>query len=221
MVLQRYLCHMAADEIPARDERETQGAVHAPYPALESARLKALAHPLRVQLLNALTNYGPATASGLAARLGESSGATSYHLRQLERHGFVQEDATQGTARERYWMRVPGPLTLDPTAYPPDSAERIAADAVADEWERERIRLLGTFLRYGPELLPHDWIESSGVMSSTLSLTREQLDELSEELGATVTRYVDRYRGQRGEGTRRVRIDVNAFPIIDRGEVDQ
>ena len=52
--------------------------------------LRALAHPLRVQLFSALTSFGPATASALAARLGESSGSTSYHLRQLEKHGFVR-----------------------------------------------------------------------------------------------------------------------------------
>lgn len=209
---------MAADRHPAPDAPET-AAARSEFPVLESARLKALSHPLRVQLLNALTNYGPATASGLAVRLGESSGATSYHLRQLERHGFVQEDHAQGTARERYWMRSPGSLTLDPTIYAPDSAERIAADAVAGEWERERTRLLGAFLRYGADALPVDWVESSGVMSSTLSLTREQLDALSTELGAVVTAYVQRYREQRGDDTRRVRIDVNAFPILDGEEV--
>ena len=72
--------------------------------------LKALAHPLRVQLLDALSTYGAATASGLADRLGESSGATSYHLRQLEKHGFVRELKGKGSARERWWERVPGGL---------------------------------------------------------------------------------------------------------------
>ena len=66
---------------------------------LDMESLKALSHPLRVQLLDALSVYGPATASGLAERLGESSGATSYHLRQLERHGFVRELQARGTGR--------------------------------------------------------------------------------------------------------------------------
>ncbi|MEU7461934.1 winged helix-turn-helix domain-containing protein, partial [Streptomyces griseofuscus] len=34
-------------------------------------------------------DHGPATASQLAERLGESSGATSYHLRQLADHGVA------------------------------------------------------------------------------------------------------------------------------------
>jgi DNA-binding transcriptional ArsR family regulator len=63
--------------------------------------LKALARPLPVQILDVLSTYGAQTASGLAERLGESSGATSYHLRQLERHAFVREVEGRGTARER------------------------------------------------------------------------------------------------------------------------
>lgn len=62
---------------------------------LDARSLRGLAHPLRMQLLDALRFGGPATASQLAEKLGESSGATSYHLRQLAAHGFV-EDAPSG-----------------------------------------------------------------------------------------------------------------------------
>ncbi|HJU96652.1 MAG TPA: helix-turn-helix domain-containing protein, partial [Jiangellaceae bacterium] len=43
--------------------------------------LRAFTHPLRMRLLAALRSDGPATASDLGRLLGESSGATSYHLR--------------------------------------------------------------------------------------------------------------------------------------------
>ena len=55
--------------------------------------LKGLAHPLRLRLLAELNARGSATASQLGDALGESSGSTSYHLRQLHKHGFVEEDA--------------------------------------------------------------------------------------------------------------------------------
>ena len=51
----------------------------------ELATLRALTHPLRTRLLGALRVDGPATASELGRRFGESSGATSYHLRRLAR----------------------------------------------------------------------------------------------------------------------------------------
>jgi predicted transcriptional regulator len=58
--------------------------------------LRGLAHPLRLHLLGLLRADGPATASQLAARTGQSSGATSYHLRQLAAYGFVVEDTGRG-----------------------------------------------------------------------------------------------------------------------------
>src|SRR5690349_10771636 len=54
---------------------------------MRAAQLRALAHPLRLQLLHLLHAEGPATATQLAHRLGESTGSTSYHLRALHRAG--------------------------------------------------------------------------------------------------------------------------------------
>ena len=58
--------------------------------------LRGLAHPLRMRLRAELIENGPATASQLAARVGESSGATSYHLRQLAAYGFVVDEPGPG-----------------------------------------------------------------------------------------------------------------------------
>ena len=68
--------------------------------------LQALAHPLRTSLLGVLRADGPSTASRLGQRLGESSGATSYHLRRLAALGFVEEVPGEGTARERWWRAL-------------------------------------------------------------------------------------------------------------------
>src|SRR6187402_628900 len=108
----------------------TDPTVESPYAnhgrKLETDQLRALAHPLRIRILDELSMYGPLTASGLGERLGESSGATSYHLRQLEKHGLVREDTTRGNARERWWERRPGSIsTPDPAEFPAGSAERL------------------------------------------------------------------------------------------------
>ena len=78
--------------------------------------LKALAHPLRVRLLNLLREQGPATATRLAELTGQSSGATSYHLRQLATYGFVEEDEGQvATGRERWWKAAHARTRLEAT----------------------------------------------------------------------------------------------------------
>lgn len=64
--------------------------------------LRALAHPLRNRLLGLLRLEGSSTATLLGARVGESSGSTSYHLRQLAAYGFVEE--VQGRGAGRWWQ---------------------------------------------------------------------------------------------------------------------
>src|SRR5687767_2926142 len=100
--------------------------------------LHALAHPLRVRMYDELSSRGPATASELARRFGESTGATSYHLRQLARHGFIEEDPTRGTLRERYWRAKPGKsrFATHHVMRSAPAATREAARLVTNEWNR-------------------------------------------------------------------------------------
>ena len=82
-----------------------------------------MAHPLRVQMLGLLRTHGPATATGLAARLGLTSGALSYHLRQLERFGFIAEDTEPGNQRDRWWRAVHRSTEFDSADLDPAAAE--------------------------------------------------------------------------------------------------
>jgi DNA-binding transcriptional ArsR family regulator len=190
-----------------------------PYPlenerTIDMTSLKALAHPLRVQLLDALSAYGPATASALAEKFGESSGATSYHLRQLEKHGFVREDATRGVGRERWWERVPQPIALlvDDTT---DPAQRAASELVVAEWQRTRTQRLSQFLSRGIEDVGMEWVNSGAVMTSNVQLTKEQSAELVKQLSVVLDDYIKKYRGQKADGARPFQIHVDVFPLID------
>src|SRR5690625_2587653 len=71
-----------------------------------TSALRALAHPLRVEIYDLLSQYGPQTSSSLAEKTGESSGSTSYHLRALAKHGLIRDIFGKGTGRERWWERV-------------------------------------------------------------------------------------------------------------------
>jgi DNA-binding transcriptional ArsR family regulator len=70
---------------------------------LTPRRLRGLVHPIRVRLLYLLETDGPATASQLGRRIGQSSGVTSYHLRLLADLGFVEDDTARGNGRDRWW----------------------------------------------------------------------------------------------------------------------
>lgn len=133
---------------------------------LDAAQLRALAHPLRLQLLEVLRVEGPATASQLARRLGESSGATSYHLRALHRAGMIEE-AKQRNARERWWQRSPERLVI-PNSIPGDASEGERAELQAAHAQIESIlverdeqaMLRWMELRYN---LPLEWQDSQWI----------------------------------------------------------
>jgi DNA-binding transcriptional ArsR family regulator len=98
--------------------------------------LRALAHPLRIELLDLLRFEGPSTASALARRLGESSGATSYHLRQLARHGFIEQDERRARGRERWWRHRERQVSVRDPGAPAETAaalELVGREAAALE----------------------------------------------------------------------------------------
>jgi DNA-binding transcriptional ArsR family regulator len=95
---------------------------------LTPTSLKALAHPVRVQLLGVLRADGPSTATALAARLGESSGTTSYHLRQLAAADFVVEDTGRGNGRERWWRAAQQSTRLEVAELDDEPATQQAVD---------------------------------------------------------------------------------------------
>jgi DNA-binding transcriptional ArsR family regulator len=180
--------------------------------------LKGLAHPLRVQILDVLSTYGNFTASGLADRLGESSGATSYHLRQLERHGFVREVEGKGTGRERWWERVPGGISLSDRNLADSPAVRASSSLVLRQWERNRSQQLSEFVEHGWDELADAWTEVSELSTINVRLTVDQLAEVSAAFARFAEEHIDKFRGQNLPGSRPVQIHFNAFPVVD-GEI--
>src|SRR5947209_17470586 len=80
---------------------------------MDASTIRALAHPMRVQILGTLRLRKKASVTSLATELGETTGATSYHLRQLARHGFVEDfepddepDARRTAGRRQRWWRM-------------------------------------------------------------------------------------------------------------------
>ena len=182
---------------------------------LDAAALKALAHPLRVDMIDQLGTFGNATASQLAERLDQSSGATSYHLRQLERHGLVREVEGKGSARERWWEMVPGGLNIT-LSEDSDPASIEAGKLISRQWADQRHRQLDLFLRKAGTEIGDEWTEHSLLLSTRLNLTPEELGEATKELAEVIDRIIDKFKplGER-PGTLPIQVQINAFPILD------
>ena len=102
-----------------------------------------------MQIYDILSQYGPQTASSLAERLGESSGATSYHLRALAAHDLIREVEGRGTGRERWWERPKGGVSFaNPEAMKTPSG-RAATQLVMAEFFRRRQEQLVEFINRG------------------------------------------------------------------------
>ena len=182
---------------------------------LDVTALKALGHPLRVQLLDLLARHGEQTASGLAARLGESSGSTSYHLRQLANHGLVEEAQGHGSKRERWWRRPPGGFGVSMEAAEHDPAARVLVRSVARQIEQRRAAALADFLDYGMESLPEEWLDASVLNTVNLQLDVGQLKDISVRTLEFLAQIADEYRGAGGTNARPVQLHFNAFPLIE------
>ncbi|HEU5265869.1 MAG TPA: helix-turn-helix domain-containing protein [Jatrophihabitans sp.] len=97
-----------------------------PRTLVDPRAIKALAHPARLTVLDALADGDELTATECAAVASISPSAMSYHLRALEKWGFVQRAASSTDGRERPWRGVPGGWTVDAL---PNAAAATAASA--------------------------------------------------------------------------------------------
>ncbi|ARP70454.1 ArsR family transcriptional regulator [Streptomyces pluripotens] len=181
---------------------------------LDARSLRGLAHPLRMQLLDALRHNGPATASHLAARLGESSGATSYHLRQLAAHGFVEDAPEHGKGRERWWRAVDQGIAFDSDEFEEAGPEvRGLAEVFLQEVASTHARDLAAWLNTRADW-PEPWNRSSSDMSdATLRLTPDLAAELIAKMHALIDDYRNRVPDQGAPGAEHVRIHTHLFPI--------
>lgn len=149
-------------------------------------QLKALSHPVRLRILGLLRTEGPATATGLANRLRLNSGATSYHLRQLATHGFVEDDAGRGNGRDRWWRAAHQATLTDPADLADASPEeREAYDAYAQSVAVVHTDLLQRAVEEQP-LIPQEWLEATTLSDWGLRLTAARARELVDAIGDLV-----------------------------------
>jgi DNA-binding transcriptional ArsR family regulator len=192
--------------------------VAGPPAELGPAALRALAHPLRIRILDLLPIRGPLTASKLGEIVGESSGSTSYHLRQLAKHGLVREVEGKGTARERWWERTPGGFSIS-SAGKGSPAGRQTAEAVNMEFLRLRNERVLAFARSGQEAdeeTLESWMGSATFVTVNKWATQEQAKavvEAWEQFAAEHLEPLSRQEGVPGAVPFEIHFDV--FPTLD------
>ncbi|WP_152486987.1 winged helix-turn-helix domain-containing protein [Nocardiopsis halotolerans] len=172
---------------------------------LDARSLRGLAHPLRIRILNLLQDRGPATGKTVSRWLDVSSASASYHLRQLETHGFIEEDPDLGTSRERWWRtRYEGyrfPEHLDAEEPELSTAVRMA---LAANWNETLAAAVNMWAAQ-----PDGWREAQVMSGRGTELTLDEFTAFREEVRALFDRYA---RRTGAPGSRMVRIQFAAFP---------
>lgn len=154
----------------------------------------------------------------LADDLTESSGATSYHLRQLARHGFIEESAG-GNGRERWWRPAAGGWGFNDHEMARQPGLRAATDMVIRDTLDAAHRRMMNALQTWPEQ-PPKWRDATVQTISRFQLTAAEAVALKDELTGVLGRY------RRSEATEagavgppdssRVEVHVSVFPLDPR-----
>lgn len=173
--------------------------------------LKALSHPGRLRMLGLLRMEGPATATTLATRLGLNTGATSYHLRQLAQHGFIEEDGERGNARDRWWRAVHQATTTDPGTIA-DEEGRAALDAYLQTVAVVETELLQRAVEERG-LLPDAWRDASEFSDTVLRLTPRRARALVDAL---MTAIHETSEDDEDDETGEFMLQLHAFPLPGR-----
>ena len=177
--------------------------------------MRALAHPLRVALIEAIgqSDTRTLTATQASDLLGESPANCAFHLRTLAKYGFLEE-AGGGRGRERPWrLRYRG-IELTPPWQDPET--RLAAEAAATIWidrwlDRARARL-ARVLGY-----PAEWQEAAIASQSDIYLTAQEAKDLYQAMQGLMEPYQARREDAslRPPGSLPCEVLVFGYPLTD------
>jgi DNA-binding transcriptional ArsR family regulator len=174
----------------------------------DATTLRAMAHPLRLRLMELLYAEGPLTATQASERVGESPANCSFHLRTLAKYGFVEE-ADGGSGRSRPWRVVPGGTRIQEENLAPEAVHasraltRTLRGMVTDELDR----WYAAKARY-----PGPWRRAAFENQSILHLTAEELQGIENAIDELLAQFETRTARQRPDGALPVLITAAGVP---------
>jgi DNA-binding transcriptional ArsR family regulator len=180
---------------------------------MDAQTLKVLAHPMRVQILRILQLRRKVSVTSLAAELSETTGATSYHLRQLARHGLVEQFASDETGpgagrKQQWWRMAVDEIHTTGFDFLANEETREAAGFLLREYESDRNRRMSNWYATATQW-PEAWQRASSDMAAQFELNPKQTRALADELAEVVNRY---HELKPGRGARPVEVQYAVFP---------
>jgi DNA-binding transcriptional ArsR family regulator len=157
--------------------------------------MRALAHPVRLTLLERLQRHGSATVAELAADTGTTPSAAGRHLRQLAQHGLVVRSGGM-------WKAVGTGIHFEPAA---DDESQAAYRALANQLFLRADELPRRWLIEDEPRLDGDWRRVSGLSNAGMTMTVAEAADLDAQMEKLLEPYVTRDPADAPGDARRVR----------------
>lgn len=179
----------------------------------DALALRALAHPVRLAILEVLHAEGTATPTECGREVGESPQSCSYHLRALAKYGFVRR-AESEDGRETRWELAAAGFRFSPTTSTAPEYEAAARTLAALVLERDD-SIVADYLAHEADL-DDEWREAALVTSGSIHVTPDELRVLQRELEGLLGPLRRTSRAGRPDGSRRVHVVARAVPRLPR-----
>jgi len=186
---------------------------------LDDARaIRAIAHPARLVVIDALYDRGLAlTATQAAALAGTSPSAMSYHLRALERYGLVRRGTPSGDGRERPWVRAAQDVRIRPPEPAAKHAVALATGAVVSTAiEVFRDRVLRSLQRGQDESSRIPLDSATSFQTATVIVTTEEARDLLHAIREVIDPMREERRTDPPEEAGRLSLVVATAPDTDQ-----
>jgi helix-turn-helix protein len=200
--------HRADDADERRPASADNSAEGVPLELTDPKTMRALAHPVRMGLLELFSVNDTLTATQASEVLGESPANCAFHLRTLAKYGLLEE-AGGGRGRERPWKARYKTISISSTSGLEGEHAKLAANALShafvDRWLGS-IRSRLTANAGSPE-----WEDAMLALHSLVFLTPDEAIGVGEEIRAIFGRYRYRRADPAGRPEQALPFEYSAF----------
>ncbi|MFJ8861413.1 ArsR/SmtB family transcription factor [Streptomyces sp. NPDC102451] len=174
--------------------------------------MRALAHPVRLAILDRLRQHGPATATELAPDVGATPSVTSWHLRHLAGFGLVRDSEPGPDRRRRRWEAVARGFRFATPQDPADEEGRSAARVLSEQMFLRHADLPGRWAEEVEPGLEPEWRRLAGLASTRLVVSAEELAAIEDGIERVLAPYVTRDPAERPADGRGVQLMRYVLP---------
>ena len=171
--------------------------------------MRALAHPVRLAILEQLQRHGPATATRLAPVVGATPSVTGWLLRHLADFGLVRDSDAGTDRRQRWWEAAARGFRFEASG---DEESRSAARVLSRQLFRQYEDLPHTWITEVEPLLDAQWRRLGGLANTRVVLSPAELEAVEKAIEQVLAPYVTRDPADRPAEGRGVRLMRYVLP---------